>query len=59
MQYFDGTLRGRQMVTKDNSTNTTVVAESLYDHQGNAVLAVLPAPTLNSIIQYTPCLRGA
>jgi RHS repeat-associated protein len=53
LQYYDGTLRGRQMVTKDNTTGTTVVAESFYDHQGRAVIQVLPAPTLNTIIQFT------
>lgn len=28
VQYFDGSLRNRQTVTKDNTSNTTVVAES-------------------------------
>jgi YD repeat-containing protein len=54
VQYFDGSLRGRQTVTKDNSTNKTVVAESFYDKQGRPVIQVLPAPTLSSIIKYTP-----
>ena len=52
VQYFDGSLRNRQTVTKDNSSNTTVVAESFYDYQGRSVIQVLPAPTLNSIIKY-------
>lgn len=54
VQYFDGSLRGRQTVTKDNSTNTTVVAESFYDYQGRPVIQVLPAPTISGIIKYTP-----
>ncbi|MDZ4792823.1 MAG: hypothetical protein SGI83_00960, partial [Bacteroidota bacterium] len=53
IQYFDGTLRGRQTVTKDNVNGTTVVAESFYDYQGRPVLQVLPSPTLNTIIQFT------
>ena len=53
IQYFDGSLRSRQTVTKDNTTNTTVVAESFYDYQGRPVVQVLPAPTLSTIIQYT------
>jgi RHS repeat-associated protein len=53
VQYFDGTLRGRQTVTKDNSTNTTVVAESFYDYQGRPVIQVLPTPTLNNVIKYS------
>ena len=53
IQYFDGTLRGRQTVTKDNVSKTTVVAESFYDYQGRPVIQVLPAPTLNTIISFT------
>jgi RHS repeat-associated protein len=53
IQYFDGTLRNRQTVTKDNTTNTTVVAETFYDYQGRPVIQVLPAPTLSTIIQYS------
>ncbi|WEK37957.1 MAG: hypothetical protein P0Y53_10640 [Candidatus Pseudobacter hemicellulosilyticus] len=53
MQYFDGSLRGRQTVTKDNTNNRTVVAESMYDYQGRPVIQVLPAPTLKDVISYT------
>jgi hypothetical protein len=53
VQYFDGSLRSRQTVTKDNILNRTVVAESLYDYQGRPVIQVLPVPTLNNIISYT------
>lgn len=52
VQYYDGSLRNRQTVSKDNSTNTTLVSESFYDHQGRPVIQVLPAPTLNTIIKY-------
>lgn len=54
VQYFDGSLRGRQTVTKDNSTNTTVVAESIYDYQGRPSIQVMPAPTIKTMIGYTP-----
>ncbi len=53
VQYFDGSLKSRQTVTKDNSIGTTVVAESFYDFQGRPVIQVLPAPTLNTVISYT------
>ncbi|MFB6455581.1 RHS repeat domain-containing protein [Chitinophaga sp. Hz27] len=53
LNYFDGSLRGRQTVTKDNTTNTIAVGENIYDYQGRAALKVLPAPTLNTIIKYT------
>ena len=53
VQYFDGTLRGRQTVTKDNVSNKTVVAESFYDYQGRAAINILPAPTMSSVIAFT------
>lgn len=53
VEYFDGSLRSRQTVTKDNSTEKTIVAENFYDYQGRPVIQVLPAPTLNSVIGYT------
>jgi RHS repeat-associated protein len=59
LQYYDGSLRGRQTVTKDNSVNRTIVAESFYDYQGRPVVQVLPAPTLNSLIRYTPNFNRA
>lgn len=55
IQYFDGSLRGRQTVTKDNSQSnpSTVVAETFYDFQGRPTIQVLPSPTLNNIIGFT------
>jgi RHS repeat-associated protein len=54
VQYFDGTLRSRQTVTKDNSQDdkTTVVAETYYDYQGRPVINILPTPTLNTVLEY-------
>ena len=54
VQYYDGSLRSRQIVTKDNTTDTTIVAETLYDYQGRPVIQVLPAPSLSSMIKYSP-----
>ena len=62
VQYYDGSLKSRQTVTKDNTTDTTVIAETLYDHQGRPVIQVMPTPSLSSIIKYTPgfnTLNGA
>ncbi|SFE91077.1 RHS repeat-associated core domain-containing protein [Chitinophaga sp. CF118] len=53
VQYFDGSLRNRQIVTKDNSTNTIIVGESLYDYQGRPVIQVMPAPSLGNVIKYS------
>lgn len=62
VQYFDGSLKSRQTVTKDNTTDTTIIAETFYDHQGRPVIQVMPTPSLSSIIKYTPgfnTLNGA
>ncbi|MCW3463666.1 RHS repeat domain-containing protein [Chitinophaga nivalis] len=53
VQYFDGSLRNRQTVTKDNVTDTTVIAETYYDYQGRPAVQVMPAPSLSNIIRYT------
>jgi len=57
--YFDGSLRERQMVTKDNVTNKTVVAETFYDYQGRQTVQVMPTPTLSSVMRYTPKFNAA
>lgn len=59
VSYFDGSLRSRQTVTKDNTTDTTLVAETYYDFQGRPAIQVLPAPSLSSIINYTPNFNTA
>ncbi|MES1249889.1 MAG: hypothetical protein ABUL46_04350, partial [Chitinophaga rupis] len=46
VKYFDGSLRNRQIVSKDNTTNTTIVGETYYDFQGRPAIQVMPAPTL-------------
>lgn len=53
VQYFDGSLRSRQTVTKDNTTDTTIVAETAYDYQGRPAIQVLPAPTLSNVIKFS------
>ena len=52
IQYFDGTLRPRQTVTRDNSTGNTTVAETIYDLQGRQMVQLLPTPTLATVIDY-------
>lgn len=53
VDYFDGSLMKRQTVSKDNTTNTTIVAETFYDQQARPVIQVMPAPTLSHAIRYT------
>ena len=48
MTYYDGTMRARQMVTRNSENNDILVGETYYDHQGRAAVQSLPAPTLRS-----------
>lgn len=57
IQYYDGSLRGRQTVTKDNTTGNTVVAETFYDGEGRPAVQILPAPGISSIVSYTKNLN--
>ncbi|MEO7767792.1 MAG: hypothetical protein ABIS01_10210, partial [Ferruginibacter sp.] len=52
VQYFDGSLRNRQTVTKDNSTGNILVGETIYDLQGRPNVRILPTPTIDNTIQY-------
>jgi RHS repeat-associated protein len=44
ISYFDGSLRGRQTTTVNNSDNVLVAQENVYDAFGRVVSSVLPAP---------------
>ncbi len=52
MEYYDGSLRSRQTVTKENVNNTTVTAETFYDYEGRPSIQILPTPGINNIIKY-------
>lgn len=44
VSYFDGTLRGRQTVSLNNSDQVAVVQENVYDQFGRPAASILPAP---------------
>src|SRR5436190_4026912 len=52
VEYFDGSQRSRQTVTKDNVTQSTITAETFYDGQGRPTIQILPTPGISGIIQY-------
>ncbi|WP_343522276.1 RHS repeat-associated core domain-containing protein [Pedobacter sp.] len=58
VSYFDGSLRGRQTVTLNNSDDVAVVQENVYDEFGRAAASILPAPvresTTNQSLHYFP-----
>jgi len=52
VSYFDGTLRNRQTVTKNNSDNNAIAGEVFYDNQGRPAIETLPVPLLVKDLQY-------
>lgn len=55
--YYDGSLRGRQTVTKINSDNTAVAAESVYDYNGRKAIDILPVPLQSPALTYNANLN--
>ncbi|MEX2485974.1 MAG: hypothetical protein WED10_15490, partial [Brumimicrobium sp.] len=51
-QYFDGSLRGRQTVTRINSDGHSIVGETIYDNEGREAISILPVPQDNPAIKY-------
>jgi RHS repeat-associated protein len=54
VSYFDGSLRNRQSVTRNNSNNIAIIGETFYDFQGRPSVQALPVPdyTLSPTIKY-------
>jgi RHS repeat-associated protein len=46
INYFDGSLRSRQTVTKVNTDKNSIVGQTIYDYQGRPAISVLPSPVL-------------
>lgn len=52
ISYFDGSLRSRQSVTKNNSDNNAIVGETYYDYNGRAAVQALPVPVADATIKF-------
>jgi len=48
VSYFDGSLRGRQTVTLNNTDNIALAQENIYDAFGRPIASILPAPFVDS-----------
>ncbi len=44
VNYFDGSLRGRQTLTRSNSNEKIIIADKIYDYEGRPAITTLPAP---------------
>ena len=54
VSYFDGTLRNRQSVVKNNSDNEVIVGETIYDFQGRPTVNILPVPGGDEKVDFNP-----
>lgn len=52
--YYDGNMKNRQTVTKLNTSQTTIVGETIYDKEGRPAIEVLPVPTTQNSYSYHP-----
>jgi YD repeat-containing protein len=52
IEYYDGSLRSRQTVTKENVNNTVVTAEAFYDYEGRPAIQILPVPGIATVMKY-------
>lgn len=54
VNYFDGTLKSRQIITTSNTDDFALIKETIYDYQGRPAIEVLPVPTLPNNLRYVP-----
>lgn len=60
ISYFDGLNKGRQAITQLPSDGTTIVGQTIYDHEGRPAIQVLPAPIENKDnLNYEPNVNPA
>ncbi len=52
ISYYDGLNRNRQVVTKINSLDEAVVAESVYDYHGRPAVSILPVPAGDTELKF-------
>lgn len=43
LNFFDGSQRGRQTLTFNNTDNTAIIAETIYDYDGRPAVSSMPA----------------
>ena len=52
LNFADGTGRGRQSITKDNSYNRSIVSETVFDKEGRQAIQVIPSVAPSSQIRF-------
>jgi len=52
VSYMDGSLHGRQSVTKIKTDDEVIVGETIYDHEGRPAINVLPVPAGSNKMDY-------
>ena len=52
VNYLDGSLRNRQVLTDLSTNNSTLIGESFYDYEGRPSIGVLPVPVNENSLNY-------
>lgn len=52
LQYLDGSMRSRQMLSKFTEVDTAMITETIYDAQGRPAIQVLPASAHGCRLRY-------
>lgn len=57
INFYDGSNRSRQMLTLRSTDNTTLIGETLYDHEGRAAVEMMPYPEKCTNLSYRSNIR--
>lgn len=57
INFYDGSNRSRQMLTLRSTDNTTIISETLYDHEGRAAVEMAPYPEKCMDLSYRSDIR--
>ncbi|PCJ65160.1 MAG: hypothetical protein COA58_09865, partial [Bacteroidetes bacterium] len=52
VNFYDGALKSRQIVTAISSIGKAVIGESIYDYQGRKAIDILPVPVQTPALEY-------
>ncbi len=50
--YFDGSLRQRQTVVKNENDATSIIQETIYDFEGRPAITTLPVPVKSGVLNF-------
>lgn len=54
VNYFDGNMHSRQVLSRINADKRAIVGETFYDYNGRPVIQLLPVPVKNQSLAFRP-----